>query len=325
MNNYKTILFIVSILAICFVIYLLYRFIVLLYKVNRLNDLGLNSENPDISLKFRYRFLYKFANILSSMTIFNSISRTYDKYIDENSKLRKGIDYIAIKILFGLSLSIIYIFMMMLTKDDISLLFILITFILGFIIPDFYCYFIYHKKENINNKELLGAVIIMSNSYRAGRSTEQALKDVIEKSQGRLKREFIRVHDDIKLGLSSGESFNRMYERTNLKVVKDISNMLILSNKSNINIVASFNLIEKKLLDNEKYDNEVAMTNELNHLVYMVFLVLPIIIMILVILSNNSLLMLIGSSCGNIIVLILLILYILYFFIINKVVKGRYL
>lgn len=326
MNNYEIVLFIIAILAVCFVLYLLCRLLVSYSKRNRLSDFGIEiNNNPDIGVGLRYKFLYKFANILESLVIFNGIARTYDKFIDENSKLRKGIDYIAIKITIGFILVLLYIFMSMLYINKLNLVVGIVCFILGYILPDFFCYYKQFNREEIVTKDLLGAIIIIRNSYKANRSVEVMLNDVIKRTNGRVKDEFKKVLSDVKVGLSVSESFKRMYYRTGITFILDIANMLSLTNKASINVIEVFDSIEKKIIEYEKLDNEVQMLKSINKLAYFIFLTLPFIFIVFIIISNQSYLALIGTNAGFAIMLSLIFIYLLYIFIINKIVKGRYL
>lgn len=325
MDDYETVLYIVAILAICFIVYLFYKILVLLYRRNRLSDFGLELKDTDKTVSFRYKFLYRFANLLEDMVIFNGIARTYDKYVDEDSKVRKGIDYIAIKILFSIGFVLLYCFMMMLYKDKVNPIIGVITLVLGYVIPDFYCYFKYHREKDIKTKDLLGAIIIIRNSYRVNRSNEQVINDVIKRTNGALKDEFKKVLSDIKVGLSISDAFKRMYDRTKIDIILEIANMLSLTNKTSIYITPVFEEIEKKLINYEKFDNEVKMLQSINKLAYWIFLILPFIFIIFVIVSNQIYLDLLISNGGYIVIPVLIIIYALYILIINKIVRGRYL
>ena len=141
MKDLEIVLFIIAILAICFVLYLLYKVIGYFKKKDRLSDFGIELSGTDIDVSFRYKVLYKVANILESLVIFNGIARTYDKYVDNDSRLRKGMDYLAIKLMLGILFSFIYVFMMMISMSKINLIILIICFVLGYVVTDFYCYY----------------------------------------------------------------------------------------------------------------------------------------------------------------------------------------
>lgn len=321
MTKYEVALQILAWLFIAYLIYLGIRYVISLAKLNRLSYYSLNLENKkDEGLVLN--IVRKMSRILESFVIFNGIARTYDKYIYQDSKLRKGIDYITIKILLGLFLVFINIFINALYRLVFSTLLILISFILGFIIPDFYCLFNKNKRIKLLNKNLLSAIIIMNNSYKANESTEQAIKSVIERTEGTVSVEFMKVLNDIKLGIDISEAFSRMYERTNLKVVKYMSSVLGLVNKSGIDIIDAFSNIEKKLLEEEKFNNEILYLKDTNRLAVLLFAILPVVFLVTVIAFNTNYLSLFVGINGVFIILIIFISYMLYLFIIKRIIRG---
>ena len=321
MDKYTLALQILAWLFIGYLVYLVIRYIKSLSRLNRLSYYSLNLENKKDKGLIN-NIIFKMSRILESLVIFNSLARTYDKYIYSDSKLRKGIDYISIKILLGIGLIFINLLINSLYKIEFSALLILISFILGFIIPDFYCLFNKSKRVNILNKNLLSAIIIMNNSYKANESTEQAIKSVIDRTEGAVSVEFMKVLNDIKLGIDISEAFGRMYERTNLPVIKYISSVLGLVNKSGIDIIDAFSSIEKKLLEIEKFNNELIVLRDTNRLSVLLFSILPLVFLVTVIAYNTEYIKLLMNVNGIFIILIMLISYMLYLFIIKRIIRG---
>ena len=321
MSKYETALQILAWLFIAYVIYLIIRYIISLVKLNRLSYFSLNLENKrDSSLLFT--IIRKLSKFLSSLVIFNGLARTYDKYVYQDGKLKKGMDYVSIKILLGLLFIFVDILINALYRIEFSSLLILISFILGFIIPDFYCLFNKNKRVHILNKNLLSAIIIMNNSYKANESTEQAIKSVIDRTEGAVSVEFMKVLNDIKLGIDISESFNRMYERTHLSVIKYMSSVLGLVNKSGIDIIDAFSNIEKKLLEIEKFNNELIVLRDTNRLSVLLFSILPLVFLVTVVAYNTEYIKILMNVNGIFIILIMLISYMLYLFIIKRIIRG---
>jgi tight adherence protein B len=266
--------------------------------------------------------IFKTSKVLESLVIFNGLARTYDKYIYSDSRLRKGIDYVSIKILLGLLFIFVNVLINALYRIEFSSLLILISFVLGFIIPDFYCLFNKSKRVNILNKNLLSAIIIMNNSYKANESTEQAIKSVCDRTEGAVSVEFMKVLNDIKLGIDISEAFSRMYERTHLPVVKYMSSVLGLVNKSGIDIIDAFSNIEKKLLEIEKFNNELIVLRDTNRLSVLLFSILPLVFLVTVIAYNTEYIKLLMNVNGIFIILIMFISYMLYLFIIKRIIRG---
>ena len=314
MDKYTVALQILAWLFIGYIVYLVIRYIKSLSRLNRLSYYSLNLENKKDKGLIN-NIIFKTSKVLESLVIFNGLARTYDKYIYSDSRLRKGIDYVSIKILLGL----LFIFVNVL---EFSSLLILISFVLGFIIPDFYCLFNKSKRVNILNKNLLSAIIIMNNSYKANESTEQAIKSVIDRTEGAVSVEFMKVLNDIKLGIDISESFNRMYERTHLPVIKYMSSVLGLVNKSGIDIIDAFSNIEKKLLEIEKFNNELIVLRDTNRLSVLLFSILPLVFLVTVVAYNTEYIKLLMNVNGIFIILIMFISYMLYLFIIKRIIRG---
>ncbi len=322
MNELKIFLQFVAIIFIIYLIYLFVKYIISVKKRARLADFSININEDDTEESLTFKLLFKVSALLESLVIFNGISRTYDEYIDENSRLKKGIDYISIKILSGLFLIIIYFLLIFLYKNEISVTLILVNFILGYIIPDFYCLYISNKNNRLTNHTLLNAIIIMSNSYKAGRSTEQAISDVISRSETKVKKEFSRALNDIKLGMSPADSFRRMAKRTRNKTILTISHYLSCLKYSTIPTSAIFNMIEQKIITQEKENDEIKHLSSTNALAAFIFTILPLIFILYTMFIQIDISMLFLSDYGLFVFLIIMISYILYCFIIYRVGKG---
>lgn len=324
MDKYKICLQVCAIIFICFLIYLLYRFIISVLRKKRLNSFAIDLEKEkylDDSLLMK--IIFGLSNILSSMVIFNGIGRMYDKYVNEDSRLRKGMDYLSIKTWLGIIFIFVYLFVCFLYKDSVNVVLVITCFILGFIIPDFYCLLIKSKRKKYINKHILRAVIIMNSSFKANRTVEQAVSDVIQRVGSNIDYEFKKVLNDIKLGLSLSESFKRMYNRTNSDIVLRMCNALDLADKGRINVVDIFNDIEKELLEEEKFNNELEAVKSMNSLALGIFIILPLVFIVYVILLNNDYINLLNNKTGGIIIVILGIIYLLYVFILKRIARGK--
>ena len=321
MNKYSMALQILAWLFIGYLVYLVIRYLKTLLRLNRLSYYSLNLENKKDKGLIN-NIIFKMSRVLESLVIFNGLARTYDKYIYTDSKLRKGIDYVSIKILLGLLFIFINILINSLYRIEFNALLVIISFVLGFIIPDFYCLINKNKRVNILNKNLLSAIIIMNNSYKANESTEQAIKSVCERTEGAVAVEFMKVLNDIKLGIDISEAFYRMYERTNLSAVKYMSQVLGLVNRSGIDIIDAFSNIEKKLLEIEKFNNELIVLRDTNRLSVLIFSILPLVFLVTVVAYNTDYIKLLMSVNGIFIILIMFISYMLYLFIIKRIIRG---
>lgn len=322
MDKYQLVLQIFAILFICYLFYLLIKFIIAFVKMKRLSIYSLDIKDDKIEKNFVFNIIFKFADFLKSLVIFNELGRTYNKYIYGDSRLRKGIDYVSIKILLGIFLMFIYTLICFLVRDNINPWIIGSTFILGFIIPDFYCMIAKTMKVKILNKNLLSAIIIMNNSYKANGSTDSAISDVVKRTDGIISLEFKKVLSDINLGMDASEAFYRMYIRTKLESVLYISRVLKVASKSSINMALAFSEIEKKLINEEKINNEIESIIKINRLALIVFTLLPLIFVVSFVLFNPLYIDVFTSNVGRFVFAIILILYLFYLVVIHHTFRG---
>lgn len=322
MDKYKIVLQIFAILFILYLGYLLIKLIGALCKRNRLVEFSLDIKDNNDEKSWLFKLIYSFADFLKSLVIFNGVAKTYDKYIYEDSRLKKGMDYVAIKILLGIGIILLYLFMTILYQDIFNSLVLLVCFVVGFIIPDFYCLFIRRKRTGILNKNILNAIIIMNNSYKANGSTEQAILDVIERTDGKVSFEFKKVLNDINMGIDISNAFLRMYKRVKSEAILYISRVLELVNKSGINIVDAFNVIEAKLIEEEKFNNEINSLKGVNKFALIIFMLLPLVFVISLILYNKLYVEVFIGYIGSFVLSILLIMYLFYLIIIHRIYRG---
>ena len=129
MDKYTVALQILAWLFIGYIVYLVIRYIKSLSRLNRLSYYSLNLENKKDKGLIN-NIIFKTSKVLESLVIFNGLARTYDKYIYSDSRLRKGIDYVSIKILLGLLFIFVNVLINALYRIEFNSLLILISFIL---------------------------------------------------------------------------------------------------------------------------------------------------------------------------------------------------
>lgn len=322
MDKYRFVLQVFAILFIFYILYFLVKLCSALKKKNRLSLYSLNIDKVDDENTLIFIIIRKFSDFLKSLVVFNELGKTYDKYIYDDSRLKKGLDYVSVKILFGLGMIVLYLFMTILYNDIFVSWVLLVCFVLGFIIPDFYCLFVRKRRTSILNKNILNAVIIMNNSYKANGSTEQAILDVISRSDKKISFEFKRVLNDINMGIDVSDAFYRMYKRVGSESVLYISRVLKLVNKSGINIVEAFNSIETELIEVEKFNNEIYSLKGVNKFALLIFTFLPLIFIVSLIIYNDSYVEIFTGYIGSFVLSILLIMYLFYLIIIHRVYRG---
>ena len=163
----------------------------------------------------------------------------------------------------------------------------------------------------------------MNNSFKANRNVEQALNDVVSRVDGPIRYEFKKIVYDLKLGFTIGEAFKRMYLRTRLDVVLEISYILSLANKSGNNVVAIFEDCEKRLLDDESVKNKIKSFRKVNMLYYVIFMLMPIFVTVFIFANNIRFLNMFQGEYGILIFVIFVFMYTSYLIILRNVARRN--
>ncbi|MBQ8659669.1 MAG: type II secretion system F family protein [Bacilli bacterium] len=324
MEKYEFVLHTAALLLILFVLYLVYKYIMGYLKFRRLHEFSINSKNDkSYEVSFVYDVIFKFSKFLKSLVIFNGVADSYNVYLNQDSKFKSGMDYISIKIILGILFDILYVFSCSLHYGVISVFSMFVLFLLGFFSIDVAFYFKYNKNMNIMSDDILKSIIIMNNSFKANRNVEQALNDVVSRVDGPIRYEFKKIVYDLKLGFTIGEAFKRMYLRTRLDVVLEISYILSLANKSGNNVVAIFEDCEKRLLDDESVKNKIKSFRKVNMLYYVIFMLMPIFVTVFIFANNIRFLNMFQGEYGILIFVIFVFMYTSYLIILRNVARRN--
>ena len=309
-----------TIIIIVFIISLLLYFFSKYKKIRRVLNFSLEERN---GTTFLDSLLFDFSDFLESLVIFNGVSRTYDKFIFEDSKLRKGIDYIAIKIILGILFTIIFYITSYFYLSKIYFSIQIASFCLGFILVDFYCINKYINKNKINRSQYIKMIIIMNNGFKSHKSIDKILVDCLNNTDISLNKQLNYVLNDYRIGIPLQKCFERMYYRTKDEYVLFISNYLKLNNEG-VDLDILFQNIEKELLNKEKLNKKIESVKKYSLLISLVFIFLPLIFIISVMFSKEVFINGIISDYGFAILLIEMIIYLLYLIFTKMILKGRY-
>ena len=267
------------------------------------------------------KFISKF---MSRSEVLKKYSKRYNKYINFDEKnIKKPIDYISIKLLCGIFLSILYLISSAMRYEPDGMLF-LVVFILGFFIPDVYLSITKKQRMKELEENLLEAVIIMNNAFKSGKNILEAIDIVKNELNGPLKEEFKKVYLDLTYGLDIDVVFNRFYDRVKLDDIKYISSSLTLLNQTGGNIVKVFSSIENNFYDKKVLNEELEALTSSSKLMYKMLMFIPIIIvLVLFVLNPEYFNPLFKNALGIMIIIISLVLYVGYALIIKKVTKVK--
>ena len=287
----------------------------------------LSTQDSEVSFyeKMNYIFFknfYYLSKILSKSVVIKKHSEKFDVDSKIDSKIRNGLDYISIKVLISIIITLIVSNIMILKEFSIDFMKILLFLVIGYFIPNIFIYYYRYKNRKRIEDDLLKAIIIMNNSFKSGRNIMQAIETVKLELDGPIAEEFKKISLDISNGLSLDVVFNRFYNRVKIEDAKYIASSLTLLNKTGGNIVKVFSMIEKSFFDKKKLNDELNSLTASSKFMFKVLVSLPIIFAVLIsILNRGYFKVLFTSAIGIFILIIIITLYILYIVIIKKALK----
>lgn len=268
-------------------------------------------------------FVERVRPLVSKSFFLMKISKRYDRYIKYKNRDRiKSIDFITYKV----SIAIVVLFLNLIAQvfgfRSFSTISLFISFILGYFVLDILL-FIYNKRENKRlSADLLRAVIVMNNAFKAGKSTLQALKIASEELPEPICDEFKKMYLDMKYGLSVDTVFDRFAKRVGIDEAVYLSSSLTILNKTGGNIVEVFSSIERTLFDRKKLDEELKNVVEAPKMVVRILFVIPIIFTAMIyILNPDYFSPLIHHPLGFIIIFIILIMFIIYGMLLRRILR----
>lgn len=287
-----------------------------------------NIEDNDDSLgdilKNKYnRILKKMRRDLKNNKELNKQSLKYNKYVMVGDRIQL-LDFIIIKLLMGISFTALVIVSYAIRGRMISFLGLIISFIFGYYIYDMYLYFYNRRRMKKIKNDMLRAVIIMNNAFKAGKSTIQAVEIVSKSLPKPISIEFRRIYQDLSFGISSDVAFSRFAKRVNLEEARYISSSLTILNKTGGNIINVFSSIERTLYDKKQLETDLKNSTEASNLVVKVLMIIPIIFVVIIYtLSPGYFSPFFESPIGYLLLFILWVMFIIYVYLLDKVMKVR--
>ncbi len=279
----------------------------------------------DIIMAFFWRLIHRVSSILEKSVFLKKYGMRYDKFIKFEQKDEiSGMDYIAIKTLIAFLFLICNLLTAMFQVVNVSFMSLLITFFLGFFLPDLFLQLEYQKKRKKVEEDLLKAIIVMNNSFKSGRNIMQAVEIVKNELDGPISDEFKKIYLDMTYGLSIEVVFERFYNRVKLEDARYITSSLSLLNKTGGNIVRVFGTIERSFFEKKKLKQEMQSLTSASLFVFRVLCVLPFLFIFFIYFLNPSYFEpVFATRLGHLFLGGTILLYTLYIFVIKKVLEVR--
>ena len=279
----------------------------------------------DILYDTFWKLIHRLSKWLKKSAFLTNYSKRYDKHIRYENRFNfTGMDYVSIKLLVGILLILLNIVTSMFQLVSVSIMSLLLSFIIGFFLPDIFLEIEYERKRKKVEEDLLKAIIIMNNSFKSGRNIMQAVEIVKEELEGPISDEFKKIYLDMTYGLSIEVVFDRFYKRVKLDDAKYITSSLSLLNKTGGNIVRVFGTIEKNFFNKKKLKQEMQSLTSASIFVFRILCVLPFLFILIIYLLNPSYFTpMFTTVMGRILLLFIILFYILYILVIKKVLEVK--
>ena len=254
-----------------------------------------------------------------------NFSNRYKKYLDSTKVIRENtLDILSNKILISLLALIITVISDVLRRQDVSILQILLSLLVGFFIPDVFLYLNYKRKQKRIEEDLLKAVIIMSNAFKSGRSIMQAVEVVSKELDGPISEEFRKMYIDLTYGLELEIAFERLANRIKLEETKYLASSLVILNKTGGNVVKVFSSIERSFFERKKLEDELKSVTALSNFVFKILVAIPLVIFVMIYIFNPAYFVpFVTTNIGKVILVLILLIYTIYIIIFRKVIRIR--
>lgn len=265
------------------------------------------------------RLVKKFQNNKLLVDYSNKYSK-YNVLEDSGNAIVFVVNKLVVAIIFVVLIIISY----SIQGKIISFLGAIFSFIFGYYIYDIYLFFRKKSRSTKIKNEMLRAVIIMNNAFKAGKSILQAVEIASHDLPKPISREFYRIYQDMSYGLSADVAFQRFAFRVELEEANYIASTLAILNKTGGNIVMVFSSIEKTLFDKKKLEEELKNATAASNLVVKVLMVIPIFFVLFIyVISPGYFEPLFLSGLGYFILFIMILMFSVYIYLLNKIMKVR--
>lgn len=316
----------VMIFVLIIIIFLIRQNIALRFerRIGKYSVEPVNSETISVleGLMLRYKKLVKRLRKYANK-IFPKTCLKYEKYVIYGEDMEAA-DFVTNKIIISFVLLFLEIIDTIFKWERISLLSVLIVLTFGFYILDIYLVYDRRKRKKSIENDMLRAIIIMNNAFKAGKSTIQAVEIASKELPEPINMEFKKMYRDMKYGLSTEIVFDRFAKRINIEEARYLSSSLTILNKTGGNIINVFSSIEKTLFDKKKLKEELKNSTASSNAVVKILLLVPFIfVAIIYLVSPGYFEPLFSSTIGYIILFIMALMFIAYAYLLQKIIKVR--
>ncbi|WP_105617243.1 type II secretion system F family protein [Vallitalea okinawensis] len=180
----------------------------------------------------------------------------------------------------------------------------LIIFIIIWMIPRIIINRRKNKRLLLFNEQINEAVMIISNSLKAGYSFLQALSVVVEETEDPLSKEFKRLLKEMRLGASTEDAFNNMLKRIDSEDLKLIVNAILIQKDIGGKLSEILDNIAETIRERQKIQMELKTLTAQGKLSGLIIMLIPVFLGVILYLFNRELIMLLFTTTMGITMLV---------------------
>lgn len=329
-NSDYTLIIFQSFLIICllFITLILLKFKRLLTLEKRIDEYSLPPKKGhvmsfmDVCTKQYQKLNHKIVKWLQKSAFAGKYAKKLDKYVAVTDNHKSGIEILAFKIIVALLLVILAFISDVIQMKLMQVYEIGLPLLVGFFIPDIVYFIKYRTYKRTIENDLLAAIIIMNNAFKAGRNITQAIDIVGKEMRGIIAEEFKKMALELSYGLDIEIIFRRFADRVKMEEVSYLTASLTVLNKTGGNIVEVFSSIEKTLFNKKKLRLELASLTGSSRIIVYVLLVIPFFfVLIISVISPSYFLPFVTTDLGLVLLVFMILYYILFVILVRKIMK----
>lgn len=196
--------------------------------------------------------------------------------------------------------------------------------IIGISIPPFIVTNARKKREELFNKQLGDATVIIGNSIKGGFTFLQSMSNIAEEMQPPISTEFAKALREIHYGVKQEDALMRMVERTKNKDLELLISAVMTSAQVGSNLSDILDTISNTIRDRIRIKNEIKTLTAQGRMSGLVIGLLPIILILAIMVMTPSYFDgFFESTLGKILIIISIVLEITGYAIINKIVNIK--
>lgn len=197
--------------------------------------------------------------------------------------------------------------------------------IAGWLVPSFILKSKIKKRVKYLNDQLGDAIILISNSLKAGYSFFQSIDTVSKEMTGPISEEFILLQKEINLGLNTDKALENMAERVMSDDLELVVTAVMIQRQVGGNLAEVLDNISSTIRDRVRIKNDIKTATAQGRMSGMIISLLPVVLGVVVYMINPQLMSLLFTNpLGILILVVSVIMEIIGIILIRKIVQIEF-